>query len=65
MRPLVIAPAVNEAAEVEQVLAGIRLNDRGFPVLVINDNSTDDTAEAARCAGPVVLRLPINLDPAA
>jgi glycosyltransferase involved in cell wall biosynthesis len=61
MRPLVVIPAFNEAAEITKVLAGVRSADPGIPVLVVDDGSTDDTAGEARRAGADVLRLPLNL----
>jgi len=61
MRPLVVVPAFNEAGEIGRVIEGIRAAGPGLPVLVVDDGSTDDTAGAARRAGAVVLRLPINL----
>jgi glycosyltransferase involved in cell wall biosynthesis len=56
---LVVIPARNEAATVAEVVRGVR--DHGFPVALIDDASTDDTAELAEGAGAVVLRLPLHL----
>jgi glycosyltransferase involved in cell wall biosynthesis len=61
MRPLVVIPAFNEAAEITKVLVGVRSADPGLPVVVVDDGSTDDTAGEARRAGADVLRLPLNL----
>lgn len=57
---LVVIPAFNEAANVAAVVADVRENLPGFDVLVIDDGSTDATAQAARAAGATVLRLPLN-----
>jgi glycosyltransferase involved in cell wall biosynthesis len=61
MRALVVIPAFNEAGTIGKVLEAIREADPVLPLLVVDDGSTDDTAGAARRAGAVVLRLPINL----
>ena len=60
-RVLVIVPAYNEAANIQDVVCSIR---REFPVadiVVVNDGSADDTARLAEEAGAMVLRLPYNL----
>ncbi len=56
---LVVVPAWNEGATVGQVVDAVRA--QGFDVVVVDDGSTDDTAQVARAAGAVVLRLPTNL----
>jgi len=56
---LVIIPAFNEEQTVAQVVTGVR--EAGFPVLVIDDGSRDQTSRQARLAGARVVRLPINL----
>ena len=57
---LVIVPALNEegsvGAVVEDAAATLQAD-----VVVIDDGSTDRTAEVARAAGASVLRLPFNL----
>ncbi len=58
---LAVVPAYNEAASVERVVASIGEQAAGFDVLVIDDGSTDDTAERAQAAGAKVLRHPFNL----
>ncbi len=56
---LVVVPALNEERSVGDVVTGmVRM---GLRVLVVDDGSTDQTAEAARAAGADVLRLPTNL----
>jgi glycosyltransferase involved in cell wall biosynthesis len=56
---LVVIPAFNEEATVAQVVRGVR--EAGFPVLVVDDGSHDQTSQRARLAGARVVRLPINL----
>jgi glycosyltransferase involved in cell wall biosynthesis len=59
-RNLAIVPAYNEAGAVAATVHDIRRHS-GFDVLVIDDGSTDDTAEIARNAGAHVIRHPFNL----
>lgn len=56
---LVVMPAFNEEANVAQVVEEVR--SEGFTALVVDDGSTDRTAEVAGLAGAVVLHLPVNL----
>jgi hypothetical protein len=56
----VLVPAWNEEVTVADVVSKIR-NDCQYDVIVINDASTDQTAERAAAAGATVLNLPINL----
>ncbi|MCS6996091.1 MAG: glycosyltransferase [Casimicrobiaceae bacterium] len=59
-RPLVVIPAYNEEATVGEVVADVKAH--GYPdVVVVDDASTDATAERARAAGAIVLRLPLRL----
>ena len=58
-RPLVVIPAWNEAATVGEVVGRVRAE--GYPVVCIDDGSSDDTARAALRGGAMVLRLPSNL----
>jgi len=54
-----VIPLYNEAAVVREVVASARAV---FPnVVVVDDGSTDDSAERARQAGALVVRHPINL----
>jgi glycosyltransferase involved in cell wall biosynthesis len=58
-RPLVIVPAFNEHATIKEVVAQVvALN---YEVLVVDDSSTDETADLAASAGASVLRLAVNL----
>jgi glycosyltransferase involved in cell wall biosynthesis len=55
----VVIPAYNEAAVIGQVVDEVRTAFEH--VVCIDDGSTDGSAAAARAAGAVVLRHPINL----
>ena len=53
---LIVIPAFNESLTIQQVVNGARA--AGFAhIVVINDASTDDTAEKAETAGAVVISL--------
>jgi glycosyltransferase involved in cell wall biosynthesis len=56
---LVVVPAFNEERTISEVVS--QLHSRGFRVVVVDDCSTDLTAQRASEAGAIVLRLPINL----
>ena len=58
---LVIIPARNEAGSIGPVLTEVKRLHPGFDMLVIDDASTDETADRALGAGARVLRAPINL----
>lgn len=60
-RNLAIVPAFNEADSVAQTVAAIHRDAPDFDVLVIDDGSTDATAEHSTRAGAAVLRMPFNL----
>lgn len=57
---LVIIPAKNEQQSVHLV-AGAVVSGLGLPVVVVDDASSDGTAEAARKAGATVLSLRVDL----
>jgi glycosyltransferase involved in cell wall biosynthesis len=61
LRRLAIVPAYNEERNVARVVAELKEYDAGLDVVVISDGSLDRTAEVARAAGALVLRLPFNL----
>jgi len=61
MRKAAVVPAFNEAGSIAGVVAEIRAADPELEVVVVDDGSTDATAELASCAGATVLRLPYNL----
>ena len=60
-RVLVAIPAYNEAATVAGVIGQVRAAVPRFDVLVVNDGSTDGTAEAAACTGARVATHFCNL----
>jgi glycosyltransferase involved in cell wall biosynthesis len=60
MRILVFIPAWNEQASVTEVIADVREHVPEADVLVVDDGSTDATAERAREAGAMVAPLPFN-----
>jgi glycosyltransferase involved in cell wall biosynthesis len=57
---LVIIPAHNEARDIGQVIREVR-DKCGFPIAVVDDASSDDTAERARKAGARVIPLALQL----
>ncbi|HMB68446.1 MAG TPA: glycosyltransferase, partial [bacterium] len=60
MKVIAVVPAFNESASVGGVVRELRA--RGdIDVVVVNDGSTDDTADVAREAGARVVDLPYNL----
>lgn len=60
-RVLVVMPAWNEAACVAATVREVAQHCPEADVVVVDDGSTDRTAEEAESAGATVLRLPINL----
>ncbi|MFM7719086.1 MAG: glycosyltransferase family 2 protein [Actinomycetota bacterium] len=61
-RIVVVSPAYNEAGNVGAVVAAMPREVDGFAVvpIVVDDHSDDGTAEAARAAGALAVRLPIR-----
>lgn len=57
---LILIPAHNEAATVGAIVREVRRR-WGYRVVVIDDCSTDDTAEIARAAGATLMPLPLQL----
>jgi len=58
---LAVVPAYNESATIVSVIESLRAKAPHFDVLVVDDGSTDGTADLASLAGARVLRLPFNL----
>ena len=58
---LIIVPAYNEQSTIEDVIEKIHQNVQSADVLVVNDGSSDNTSQAARSKGAMVLDLPFNL----
>ena len=60
MRILVFIPAWNEEASIAEVIDDVREHMPEADLLVVDDGSTDATAERAREAGAMVAPLPFN-----
>jgi glycosyltransferase involved in cell wall biosynthesis len=60
-RKLAVVPAYNEAANVGAVVRRLHQEAQGFDIVVIDDGSTDATAEIAEKAGARVIRHPFNI----
>ncbi|WP_228484525.1 glycosyltransferase family 2 protein [Microbacterium cremeum] len=58
---LVIVPAWNEESNVGHTVREILATRAGYDVIVVDDGSTDATAEVARAAGATVMSLPFNM----
>jgi glycosyltransferase involved in cell wall biosynthesis len=58
---LAIVPAFNESGNIKRTIEDIRKNAGDVDILVIDDGSSDTTAEEARRAGGMVVSLPFNL----
>jgi glycosyltransferase involved in cell wall biosynthesis len=61
MKTLIVMPARNEAQTIGSVIARLKALVPDADILVVNDASTDKTAEVAEKAGAKVVNLPINL----
>ncbi len=61
LRRVAIVPAYNEEASIARVVGELLAYDPGLRVVVVDDGSTDRTAEAARASGAKVISLPFNL----
>jgi glycosyltransferase involved in cell wall biosynthesis len=63
LRLLVAIPCLNESATIAEVVRAVPRNIERIAqvhILVVDDGSTDRTAEEARAAGAIVLRHPVN-----
>ena len=61
MRKLIIIPAFNESACIENTVRDIMENAPDFDYVIINDCSTDNTQEICEKNGFNLVNLPINL----
>jgi len=59
--PLIVIPAFDEEENIGAVIDGIREQVPQFPILVINDGSSDGTARVLDEMGVDVITLPYNL----
>ena len=57
----IIIPAFNEAASIGDVIKSIKTKYPNFEIIVVNDASSDNTAEVAEEAGAKVLSHPYNI----
>jgi glycosyltransferase involved in cell wall biosynthesis len=60
-RTIVVIPAFNESEALPATIAGLRAAQPGLDLVVVDDGSTDSTAEVARSLGVQVLSLPFNM----
>lgn len=60
-RALVAIPAWNEQGSIADVIAKVREHRPDADILVVNDGSTDETADRAMNAGATVISLPFNV----
>jgi glycosyltransferase involved in cell wall biosynthesis len=61
LRRVAIVPALNEQETIVRVIDELRAFDPGLDVVVVDDGSSDRTADVAAARGARVLRLPFNL----
>jgi glycosyltransferase involved in cell wall biosynthesis len=61
LRSIAIVPARNEEASLGTLLAEIRAAEPDLEIVVIDDGSTDATAQVAAAAGVTVVNLPFNV----
>jgi len=61
MRVAAIVPAFNEARSLARLAERLRAHAPDVDVCVVDDGSTDETAQVAAALGWTVLRLPMNL----
>src|SRR5262245_8373928 len=55
----VVIPAYNEASMISRVVSEV--SRAGYTVIVVDDGSSDTTAEQAQAAGATVIKHPFNL----
>ena len=61
MKCLIIIPAFNEEASIERVIDNLREHYPKYDYIIVNDGSSDNTAEICRQRGYEFLDLPVNL----
>lgn len=61
MKSLIIIPAFNEEMNIEKVVKSLRENCPNHDYIVVNDGSSDHTADICRKNGFPLLNLPVNL----
>lgn len=54
----IIIPAFNESKNIAKVISGLKVY--GYPVIVVDDGSVDDTSLTASKAGAIVLKHKVN-----
>jgi glycosyltransferase involved in cell wall biosynthesis len=60
-RVVAVIPAWNEAGAIGPLIEAIRTCDPRIDAVVVDDASTDETAEVAEAHGATVVRLPFNV----
>jgi hypothetical protein len=58
---MILLPAFNESVRIGDVILAVRQAAPSAGIVVVDDGSTDDTAERALAHGATLLRLPFNL----
>lgn len=61
MKVLLLIPAYNEEANIEQVVENLKLNFSEYDYLIINDGSTDQTGQICRKRGYNYIDMAVNL----
>ncbi len=61
MKCLVIVPAYNEEENIVKVIENLKKHYSAYDYVVINDGSSDNTAELCRKMGYELIDLPVNL----
>jgi len=58
---LIIIPAYNEGVHIGEVVQHVQEINPDYDIVIINDGSRDNTAQAAKAAGAVVISHPFNM----
>ena len=61
MKVLIIIPAYNESSNIERVVNNLKDNYPQYDYVIVNDGSSDNTAEICRKNGYNFIDLPVNL----